>query len=36
VRIPPNRLADARVLLNLFFSQLVSLNTQRCPSRTRR
>jgi type IV secretion system protein VirD4 len=23
-------------LLNLFFSQLVSLNTQRCPSRTRR
>ncbi len=28
VRIPPNRLANARPLLNLFFSQLVSLNTQ--------
>jgi type IV secretion system protein VirD4 len=36
VRIPPNRLANARPLLNLFFSQLVSLNTQACPSRTRR
>jgi type IV secretion system protein VirD4 len=36
VRIPPNRLANARPLLNLFFSQLVSLNTQPCPSRTRR
>ena len=31
VCIPPNRLADARVLLNLFFSQLVSLNTQWLP-----
>jgi type IV secretion system protein VirD4 len=31
VRIPPNRLASARPLLNLFFSQLVSLNTQRLP-----
>jgi type IV secretion system protein VirD4 len=31
VRIPPNRLANARPLLNLFFSQLVSLNTQRLP-----
>ncbi|MBE7416733.1 MAG: type IV secretory system conjugative DNA transfer family protein [Ideonella sp.] len=31
VRIPPNRLAAARPLLNLFFSQLVSLNTQRLP-----
>lgn len=29
VRIPPHRLASARPLLNLFFSQLVSLNTQR-------
>src|SRR6185436_18598308 len=28
VRIPPNRLASARPLLNLFFSQLVSLNTR--------
>ena len=28
VRIPPNRLANARPLLALFFSQLVSLNTQ--------
>lgn len=31
VRIPPNRLASARPLLNLFFSQLVSLNTQSLP-----
>jgi type IV secretion system protein VirD4 len=32
VRIPPNRLASARPLLNLLFSQLVTLNTQRLPS----
>jgi type IV secretion system protein VirD4 len=32
VRIPPNRLANARPLLALFFSQLVSLNTQHLPS----
>jgi type IV secretion system protein VirD4 len=32
VCIPPNRLANARPLLNLFFSQLVSLNTQHLPS----
>ena len=31
VRIPPNRLANARPLLNLFFSQLISLNTQNLP-----
>lgn len=31
VRIPPHRLASARPLLNLFFSQLVSLNTQHLP-----
>lgn len=31
VRIPPNRLANARPLLNLFFSQLVNLNTQSLP-----
>lgn len=31
VRIPPNRLVNARPLLNLFFSQLVSLNTQSLP-----
>jgi type IV secretion system protein VirD4 len=31
VRVPPNRLANARPLLNLFFSQLVSLNTQHLP-----
>ncbi|MGM9484894.1 type IV secretory system conjugative DNA transfer family protein [Roseateles sp. NT4] len=31
VRIPPNRLANARPLLNLFFSQLVSLNIQHLP-----
>ncbi len=31
VRIPPNRLANARPLLSLFFSQLVSLNTQHLP-----
>ena len=31
VRIPPNRLANARPLLNLFFSQLVSLNTRVLP-----
>jgi type IV secretion system protein VirD4 len=33
VRIPPNRLANARPLLNLFFSQLVSLNTRELPGR---
>ena len=32
VRIPPNRLSSARPLLNLFFSQLVSLNTQQLPT----
>lgn len=31
VRIPPSRLASARPLLNLFFSQLVSLNTRALP-----
>jgi type IV secretion system protein VirD4 len=31
VRLPPNRLANARPLLNLFFSQLVSLNTEALP-----
>ena len=31
VRIPPHRLASARPLLALFFSQLVSLNTQHLP-----
>ncbi|MBV8503275.1 MAG: type IV secretory system conjugative DNA transfer family protein [Paucibacter sp.] len=31
VRIPPHRLASARPLINLFFSQLVALNTQRLP-----
>jgi type IV secretion system protein VirD4 len=35
VRIPPNRLASARPLLNLFFSQLVSLNTQHLPEHDR-
>jgi type IV secretion system protein VirD4 len=33
VRIPPHRLAQARPLLNLFFSQLVSLNTVLLPQR---
>lgn len=32
VRIPPNRLANARPLLTLFFSQLVSLNTRKLPT----
>jgi type IV secretion system protein VirD4 len=31
VGIPPHRLASARPLLNLFFSQIVSLNTQVLP-----
>ena len=31
VCIPPNRLLDARVLLNLFFSQVVNLNTSELP-----
>lgn len=31
LRIPLNRLANARPLLSLFFSQLVALNTQRLP-----
>lgn len=33
VRIPPDRLSSARPLLNLFFSQLVSLNTRHLPER---
>ncbi len=32
VHIPPNRLASARPLLNLFFSQLVDLNTRHLPA----
>ncbi|TXI84296.1 MAG: type IV secretory system conjugative DNA transfer family protein [Cupriavidus sp.] len=32
VRIPPNRLASARPLLSLFFSQLVNLNTRYLPA----
>jgi type IV secretion system protein VirD4 len=32
VRIPPNRLANARPLLNLFFAQLVSANTRKLPT----
>ncbi|MEO6898214.1 MAG: type IV secretory system conjugative DNA transfer family protein [Caldimonas sp.] len=32
VRIPPNRVLNARPLLNLFFSHLVSLNTQHLPN----
>lgn len=32
VRIPPNRLAAARPLLDLFFSQLIDLNTQFLPA----
>jgi len=35
VRIPPNRLANARPLLNLFFSQLVDLNTRTLPAQDR-
>jgi type IV secretion system protein VirD4 len=31
VCIPPNRLADARVLLNQFFAQLINLNTAELP-----
>jgi type IV secretion system protein VirD4 len=31
VCVPPNRLGSARALLNLFFSQLVNLNTQSLP-----
>lgn len=31
VCVPPNRLADARVLVNLFFGQLLSLNTNELP-----
>ena len=31
VCIPPNRLADARVLLNLFFAQVINLNTAELP-----
>ncbi|WP_271009268.1 type IV secretory system conjugative DNA transfer family protein [Paucibacter sp. B51] len=31
VRIPPNRLATAKPLLNLFFSQLILLNTRHLP-----
>ncbi len=31
VRVPPDRLTSARPLLNLFFSQLVSLNTRVLP-----
>lgn len=31
VRIPPHRMSSAKPLLNLFFSQLVSLNTRQLP-----
>lgn len=31
VIVPPNRLADAAVLLNLFYSQLLNLNTKELP-----
>ena len=31
VGIQPNRLADAALLVNLFFSQLVHLNTRTLP-----
>jgi type IV secretion system protein VirD4 len=31
VCVPPNRLADSRVLVNLFFGQLLSLNTNELP-----
>ena len=32
IGIQPNKLAESRVILNLFFSQLVNLNTQELPS----
>ena len=32
VIVPPNRLADAAVLLNLFYSQLLNLNTKALPA----
>lgn len=32
VIVPPNRLADAAVLLNLFYSQLLNLNTKELPA----
>ena len=32
VIVPPNRLADAAVLLNLFYSQLLNLNTKALPT----
>lgn len=32
VIVPPNRLPDATVLLNLFYSQLLNLNTKELPS----
>jgi type IV secretion system protein VirD4 len=35
VRVPPNRLESARPLLKLFFSQLISLNTQQLPEQDR-
>jgi type IV secretion system protein VirD4 len=35
VRVPPNRLESARPLLKLFFSQLISLNTQLLPEQDR-
>ncbi len=35
LRVPPHRLASARPLITLFFSQLISLNTQRLPEQDR-
>ncbi|MCW5656743.1 MAG: type IV secretory system conjugative DNA transfer family protein [Burkholderiaceae bacterium] len=35
VRVPPNRLASARPLLSLFFSQFVNLNTRTLPQQDR-
>ncbi|RZA36970.1 MAG: type IV secretory system conjugative DNA transfer family protein [Lysobacteraceae bacterium] len=32
IGIQPNKLAESRIILNLFFSQLVNLNTQELPS----
>ena len=32
IGIQPNKLAESRIILNLFFSQLINLNTQELPS----
>lgn len=35
IGIQPNKLAESRLIINLFFSQLINLNTKELPRSTR-